>query len=90
MSKAEQIFESADFSGETDFKDRLRVRLFDEHQSSSLESVVQRSTPQSREKTAPGRVLSFEELEKVSAAGDGTAYRKRSPEEEQRKSNKML
>ena len=36
MKNAELIFKSADFSRETDFKNRLRTQLFDDYMKPSL------------------------------------------------------
>lgn len=87
MSKAEQIFESADFSGETDFKDRLRVQLFDDNTPASSELVDQNADQKSDKKETYGQILSFDELEMVSAAGDSTSYRNQAALKTQRKSN---
>ena len=75
MSKAEHIFESADFSGETDFKERLRVQLFDDNSPASSELIDQNADLRFDKKETYGRILSFDELEMVSAAGDSTSYR---------------
>lgn len=86
MSKAEQIFESADFSGETDLKDRLRIQLFDDNSPASSELIDHNSDQGFDKKLTYGRILSFDELEMVSAAGNSTSYRNQAAPKTERKS----
>lgn len=70
MSKVEQLFKTVDFSGETDFKDRLRKHLFESREKaiSDQDSRVGNEDGSSRKSSA--RPLSLDELELVNAAGD--------------------
>ncbi len=74
MSKAEQIFKSADFSEDTDFKDRLRARLFENKGPASSARSDGNDQKQSVPDRFSKRILSFEELDMVSAAGDNAQY----------------
>ena len=70
MKNVELIFKSADFSRETDFKNRLRTQLFDDYMKPSL---VQNSFSVKKGSGRSGRFareLSVDELELVTAAGD--------------------
>ena len=91
MKNAELIFKSADFSRETDFKNRLRTQLFDDYMKPSL---IQNSFSVKKSSGRSGRFareLSVDELELVTAAGDIAVQSKqqrsnRGTPEEERKS----
>lgn len=77
MSKVEQIFESVDFSEDTDLKDRLRAQLFGDNNPASSSIVAFPGNRNSGGRSMSGRILSFDELEMVSAAGTGGAAPRR-------------
>ena len=82
MSKAEQIFKTADFSVETDLKERLRKQLFENGEITLSEKGLRDSSDKgggnvvgSVGRNAGGRrssarQLSFDELDLVNAAGN--------------------
>ena len=73
MSKVEQVFKSADFSGETDLKLRLRAQLFNNTGTFSNGRSSRRGKI---------RELRFDELDQVTAAGDIHGQQKNVPAED--------
>ena len=79
MSKAEQIFRTADFSVETDLKERLRKQLFENREitlsgkglrDSGGGNVVGSVGRNAGGRRSSARQLSFDELDLVNAAGN--------------------
>ena len=83
MSKAEQIFKTADFSVETDLKERLRKQLFENREITLSEKGLGDSSDKGGGGNVVGSVgriaggrrssarqLSFDELDLVNAAGN--------------------
>ena len=82
MSKAEQIFKTADFSVETDLKERLRKQLFENGEITLSEkglgdssdkgggNVVGSVGRNAGGRRSSARQLSFDELDLVNAAGN--------------------
>ena len=70
MSKAEQFFNTVDFSVETDFKERLRKQLFESSEGSISEQSLHDNKAAVHKKKESARELSLDELEMVNAAGN--------------------
>lgn len=73
MNKAEQFFNTVDFSVETDFKERLRKQLFDNIERSFSEQNLKYNSADihnTQKKRKSARELSIDELEMVNAAGN--------------------
>ena len=70
MDLMEEVLKSADFSGETDLKDRLRAQLFDENNIPSLKKDDLTGGKNNGKQNAFARELSLDELDFVTAAGD--------------------
>lgn len=70
MSKAEQFFNTVDFSVETDFKERLRKQLFENSDRSISEQSLQDKSADVHKRKESARELSIEELDMVNAAGN--------------------
>ena len=82
MDFMEQILKSADFSGETDLKDRLRAQLFNNNNVQSLKKDDQTGGKQNGKRNAFSRELSLEELDFVTAAGDAHYEKKKTSAED--------
>ena len=70
MNKAEQFFNTVDFSVETDFKERLRKQLFESSEGSISEQSLHDNKAAVHKKKESARELSLDELEMVNAAGN--------------------
>ena len=70
MDLMEEVLKSADFSGETDLKDRLRAQLFDENNIPSLKKDDLTGGKHKGKQNSFARELSLDELDFVTAAGD--------------------
>ena len=70
MDLMEEVLKSADFSGETDLKDRLRAQLFNENNISSLKKDDLTGGKHKGKQNSFARELSLDELDFVTAAGD--------------------
>lgn len=70
MSKVEEFFNKVDFSGETDFRDRLRKQLFENNKKSISEQDFRNQSAEINGRRTPARQLSLDELELVNAAGN--------------------
>ena len=70
MNKAEQFFNTVDFSVETDFKERLRKQLFESSEGSISEQSLHDNKAAVHKKKESDRELSLDELEMVNAAGN--------------------
>lgn len=70
MSKVEQFFNTVDFSGETDLKDRLRKKLFGNREQSISDQNSRNKNDDCSSRKIPARQLSLDELELVNAAGN--------------------
>lgn len=90
MSKAENIFKGADFSTETDFKDRLRTQLFGGEDNSSSRQVKPVFKVYSGKGRSNARELSMDELDLVTAAGDKAMLKNTNAEEILQKTKNTL
>ena len=82
MDLMEEVLKSADFSGETDLKDRLRAQLFNENNISSLKKDDLTGGKNNGKQNSFARELSLDELDFVTAAGDAHYQRKKSSVED--------
>lgn len=82
MDLMEEVLKSADFSGETDLKDRLRAQLFDENDIPSLKKDDLTGGKNNGKQNSFARELSLDELDFVTAAGDAHYQRKKSSVED--------
>ena len=85
MSNVEQFFNSVDFSGETDLKDRLRKQLFGNREQSISDQNSRNKNDDGSSRKIPARQLSLDELELVNAAGDLAMQQRNSAKREKSK-----
>lgn len=85
MSKVEQFFNTVDFSGETDLKDRLRKQLFGNREQSISDQNSRNRNDDDSSRKFPARQLSLDELELVNAAGDPAMQQQNSAKREKSK-----